>query len=245
MKNIEEETPSFRAYGNKKREHSWLDILTNWLLRAVFLLAIAVPGFLAFVGILATIRYLPDLLTGVVFGLFFAIIIAICLTRTLRKRLKFMRKLKKACKKYGCSIQYEQNFFQSLVWSPDRQDFVIKTKKKTYYVRFLTLRKYRSTLFLEKEDELRLVKYPLRNIVTLVFDIKPKTKKYHLDFKVPTSVYDIPTVKALVVNPVCEEIKVRMPNGGYETTGSNGTHFGFTVFTGSGFLNELERERYV
>ncbi len=163
------------------------------------------------------------------------------LTRTLRKRRKFTKKLKKTCKKKGIRIHYEQNFFQSLIWSPDKQDFVIETKNTSYYVRYLTINKYRSTLYLENEHLIRLVKAPPRGLLR-VFSTKAKTKRYPFDFQIPERGYHRNTEKVLIVNPVCEEMKVKSANGGYETTGDAGKQFGFTVHTGSGFLDALERE---
>ena len=63
-----------------------------------------------------------------------------------------------------------------------------------------------------------------------------------MNFEIPATVEGFPTEKVLLINPLCEEIKYKMEKGGYEVTGSGGEHFGFTVYTGSGFLNALERE---
>ena len=162
-------------------------------------------------------------------------------TRTLRKRRKFTKKFKKVCKKKGFPIHYEQNFFQSLVWSPDKQDFVVEAKNTAFYVRYLTINKYRSTLYFEDKNHLRLVKAPPAGLLR-IFSTKAKTKKYPFDFQVPERTDGKKTVKVLVVNPVCYEMKTKSANGGYETTGDGGKQFGFTVHTGSGFLDALARE---
>ena len=148
------------------------------------------------------------------------------LTRTLRKRRKFTKKHKKLCKKNGFRIHYEQNFFQSLVWSPDKQDFVVETKHTAYYVRYLTINKYRSTLYLEGKDHLRLVKDPTKNLFLRVFDASAKIKNYPFDFQIPERGMGRKAEKVLIVNPVCREMKVKVANGGYETTGNGGVQFG-------------------
>lgn len=241
-RHIGEETPSYRAYGVKRRVRPLTEKLMTYLLRGLVIFVLGIFGLFILLGMGSLLAFTKELLVKLIVWILLAGVIAFFSTRTIRKRLKFTRKLKKLCKKHGFSLKYEQNFFQSLVWSPDRQDFVLKTKDRIYYVRYLTIRKYRSTLFLEKEDELRLVKYPLKNVITVVFDRQPKVKTYPLKFQVPAPLFDMPTVKALVINPVCQDIKYKHPNGGYETTGSGGAHFGFTVYTGSGFLEALTRD---
>ena len=242
MHDLSNDVPSYRCYGTKRRVRPLAELITKWLLRIVLIVFLAVPCLFFVLGLYTTLAFVRSILVRVLLWVLIAVLILFLLTRTLRKRLNFTRRLKRVCKKKGFSIKFEQNFFQSLIWSPDRQDFVLKTKNRIYYVRYLTLRHYRSTLFLEKPEELRLITRPLKNVFTLMFDVQPKEKIYPLKFKVPTSMYDIPMVKALVVNPVCEEIKYRNPNGGYEPTGSGGEHFGFTIFTGTGFIESLKRD---
>ena len=242
VRDINRDVPAFRSYGSTKPYRPRTEKMVKWLLRIVFVLLALVYTFGFFVGMIAVIRYLPGVLVGFVFCVLLTVLVIFCVTRTLRKRLKFKRNLKKLCKKYGFSLQHKRNFFQSFAWSPEQYDFTVQTKQKRYYVHFLTLQKYRATLFLESENQMRLVKYPLPNIVTFLFEIKPKIREYRMNFQESTEGVKLPIMKVLLVNPVCEEIKYRQENRGYEHTGSGGEHFGFTVFTGTGFLNALARE---
>ena len=139
-------------------------------------------------------------------------------------------------------MQNEQNFFQSLVWSADRQDFRLETERAIYYARYLTVRKYRSSLYLENANLLRLLKRPINNKFTVIFDRKPKSKYYPINFQIPSEPTDKQVIKALIVNPVCEEMYYKRKEGGYEVTGNRGEHFGFTVFTGSGFIDTVKRD---
>ena len=139
-------------------------------------------------------------------------------------------------------MRTEQNFFQSLVWSSDRQDFRLETEQTTYYVRYLTIHKYRSTLYFESKNLIKLVKHPLNNKFTIIFEFKPKVKYYPLDFQIPSEETEKRIVKALIVNPVCSEMYYKRGEGGYEATGNAGEHFGFTVFTGSGFIDTVKRD---
>lgn len=237
-----DEVPLHRSYGVRRKVYPWVERFKLYVTRALLIFVFGFPLSCAGFVFLMFMLFVPGVLVRFLVGGSLVLLLVIWLTRTLRKRLIFLCKLRLFCKKHGASLRTEQSFLRSLRCSPDRDNFVLKTKECIYYVRYLTARTYRTTLFLEKEDELRLVKFPLNNIVSFVFDWKPKGKKYALKFDVPLTIDDTPVKKVLLLNPVCEEIKYRLERGGYEVTGSGGAHFGFTVYTGSGFLNALERD---
>ncbi|MBQ2999326.1 MAG: hypothetical protein IJD64_02580 [Clostridia bacterium] len=235
-----EEVSLHRSYGKKRKVYPlWERIkltffqgLTLWLL--IPWLIVALLLYIAFMC------FFPELWFKIFVNILLWGFLLFRLTRTLRKRRKFTKKLKKLCKKKNFRIRYEQNFFQSLIWSPDKQDFVVETRDMSYYVRYLTINKYHSTLFFESENLLRLVKDSPRGFFR-IFSTKSKIKKYPFDFQIPER-YGRKTKKVLIANPVCAEMKTKSPNGGYETTGDGGVQFGFTVHTGSGFLEALTRD---
>lgn len=237
-----DEVPLYRSYGVRRKVFPWVERFKLYLVRALLIFIFVFPILCGVFALLMMAVYVPGVLFRSLMILFYGFLLGFWLTRTLRKRLWFVCKLGRFCKKQEFSLQYEQNFFRSFVWSSDRPDFVLKTKDCVYYVRYLTVWRYRTTLFLEKEDELRLVKAPLNNIVSFVFDLRPKVKRYVLNFELSSPIYDVPIRNVLVVNPVCQEIKYKLEKGGYEVTGSGGEHFGFTIYTGNGFLNALERD---
>ena len=241
-----ESVPLYRSYGVKRRLRPWQEkielgfgkIILFWVLGTLLLAAgLAVLNFWI---------YYPEAWIKVVLGALIGILILLRLTRTVRKRAKFTRALRRFCKSRGYRLIKTQNFFQSLIWSGNREDFILETEESIYFARYLTVKKYRSTLYLEKPDELRLVKRPLQNKFTVIFDIQPRAKYYPLDFSVENeeALKNGPKKfgKVLIVNPVCEEIRYKKKDGGFETTGNGGSHFGYTVFTGSGFLETLRRE---
>lgn len=239
--NDSEEVSLYRSYGVKKKVYPlWERIkltffqgLLLWLFIPWVLISIAAYSmFMAFY---------PEMWVKILFNIFLWGFLVLRVSRTLRKRRKFTKKFKKICKKKGFQVHYEQNFFQSLIWSPDKQDFVVEAKNTAYYVRYLTINKYRSTLYLENEHLLRLEKEKPKGLLR-IFVATARTKKYPFDFQIPPRSDAKRIVKVLVINPVCAEIRTKSVNGGYETTGDSGTQFGFTVHTGSGFLNALERE---
>ena len=139
-------------------------------------------------------------------------------------------------------MRCERSFFQTLQWNPSGYDFVLKTKDTAYYVKYLTIRKYRSTLYFDSPELLRLIKAQSRNRLVRIFSISSKLQYYPLDFQIPEHGSAMKAVKVLLLNPVCEEMKGKNIEGGYEATGNGAEHFGVFVYTGSGFLETLGRE---
>ena len=236
-----EEVSLHRSYGKTKRVYPLWERIKLTFFQGIAIWLLIPWVFVALTFYFSFMFFFPEMWFKIFVNILLWGFVLFRATRTLRKRQKFTRKFKKVCKKKGFRIRYEQNFFQSLIWSPDKQDFVVETKNTSYYVRYLTINQYRSTLYLENEHLLRLVKAPPVGLLR-IFSVSSKTKKYPFDFQIPKRGLDRKTVKVLIVNPVCQEIKVKSFNGGYEITGDSGTQFGFTVHTGSGFLDALERE---
>ena len=204
----------------------------------------AVLSLAAILAIANFFLYYPETWLKLFFIILVGGLILFRLARTVRKRTSFRRRLKKLCRKNGYSLTAEQNFFASLIWSGNREDLILETEKKVYLIRFLTVRKYRSSLYLESGELLRLVKRPLNSRFTDIFDFRPRAKYYPMEFQNAQSPEgsEKERVQVLLINPVCEEIKYKLKDGGYETTGNGGEHFGFVVFTASGFLEALKRE---
>lgn len=241
----DEGVPLYRSYGVKKRLRPWQEKIELTFGRVIVLWVL---GVLLFAVAMCTIGFFiafPELWVKVLIGAAAVLFVAVKLTRTLRKRRTFCKKLKKLCKSQNYRLTYVQNFFQSLFWSGNREDFILETGSCVYYVRYLTVRKYRSSLYFEKNDAIKLVKLPLNNKFTLIFDAKTRTKYYPIDFTIDEKISSIwknkRQIKALVVNPVCAEMLYKSKDGGYESTGNGGEHFGYTVFTGSGFLETVRR----
>lgn len=242
IKPPQEATPLYRSYGVTRRVHPWREKFRDIVVQITTIFMIGIIVLAISLGFIMFMVFCPELWIKLLVGGLLIFLILLRLTRTLRKRRKFTRKLKKLCKRNLYSLTYEQNFFQSLVWSSDRQDFVLKTKSKIYYVRYLTVGKYNSTLYMDAPDRLRLVKHPSNHKLAIIFDGVSRVKEYFLDFKVPESMFSMPTVKVLVVNPVCRDMKYKTHDRGYEVTGDGGNHFGYTVYSGTGFIESLKRD---
>jgi hypothetical protein len=241
----DEAVPLYRTYGVKRRLRPWQEKINLTFGRIVLIWMLGILGFAACACIVGFWLYFPELWVKVLLSLLIVAVLAIRMTRTLRKRLKFMRKLKRLCKRKKYRLTPVQNFFQSLFWSGNREDFVLETGRCVYFVRFLTVRKYRSTLYFEKPDAIKLVTRPLNNKFTLIFDVQPRVRYYPMDFTVDERICGLwknkKQIKALLINPVSSEMLYRKRDGGYESTGNGGAHYGYTVFTGSGFLETVLR----
>ena len=235
-------TPLHRSYGVKRRVHPWREKAASTAAKVFALYVMWIYVMIVGTAFVMFWLYFPELWVKVVLTAAVAFAFLVRLTRTVRRRQRFCRRLRKVCRAHGYSMQREQGFFASLVWSSDRQDFHLETDHVIYYVRYLTVRKYRSSLYIEGEHLLRLLKRPINNKFTVIFERKPTNKYYPLDFQIPSEPTDKRVVKALIVNPVCEEMYYKRREGGYEVTGNRGEHFGFTVFTGSGFVDAVKRD---
>ena len=234
-----------RSYGVQRRLRPWKEKIEIGFYK-IFLFWVL--GILSLAAILAIVNfwlYYPEIWIKLLLSLLIGGFVFVRLTRTVRKRRGFIRRLKRSCKSYGYTLSAKQGVFRSMIWSGNREDMVLTTQTCEYRIRFLTVRKYRSTLYLEGEELLRLVKRPLNSRFTDIFDFRPRAKYYPLEFRTEdecASETKKLICRVLLVNPVCEEIRYKKKDGGYETTGNGGTHFGYTVYTAGGFLNTLKQD---
>ena len=163
------------------------------------------------------------------------------ITKPIRKRIKFLLKLRRVCRKNGFVYKAERGFFKSFFWSPDKIDFTLKTNTHIYYVHYLTMIKYRCALIFLDENNFISRTMPLQNRFTVIFDIKPKIKGYKVSFPKSISQGAMENVNVILVNPTCCEFNTKNKNGSLEPTGNGAECFGYTLFTGSGFISNLVR----
>ncbi len=149
--------------------------------------------------------------------------------------------MKRLCKKKNYKLKVEQGFINALFWSPDKIDFSLNTGRHTYLVHYLTVRKYRSSVtFCDKHNFYR-TKYPPPNVFTIIFGLKARTKNYTVSFPETYTIGSHKNINAIVVNPVCRDLYMKNKDGVTEPTGSGAECFGYSVFTGSGFLETVVR----
>ena len=235
-----EKVPLYRSYGVWRKSHPVLDKIIFYTLRSVVLFVLSVLGLALFATLWSLLLY-ADTLIATLLLLGVLLILCFVFTRSIRKRLKLLRKLKKFCKTEGYSLKFYRSFLRSFKWDTKKHDFVLETDKYIYYVNFLTINKYTSTLTFSSPEYIEKVAYPLNNKFTLIFEFRPKRSKIITDFDpLPPSDTKIP-VRAILVNPVCREMFEASKNGGVDVTGNGMEKYGYTVFTGSGFTGSVKR----
>ena len=229
-----------RAYGVTKRESVVYETIKLGVFRLVGLaffgamLSIMVLGTLAFV-------FSGNVLVSFVVSVGYALVFLFVLTKPIRKRARFIHKMKRLCKKKNYKLKVEQGFFNALVWSPDKIDFSLNTGRYTYLVHYLTVTKYRASVtFCDKHNFYR-TKYPPPNVFTIILGLRPRVKRYTVSFPEPYTVGGHKNVNAIVVNPVCRDLYIKNHDGVTEPTGSGAECFGYSIYTGTGFLESIVR----
>lgn len=164
------------------------------------------------------------------------------LTRTLRKRLKAEMQIKKLCKTEKYRFIRKRKLLKSFKWDTEQPDFILSTGKYTYYVHYLTVSRYRSSLTFESKDGIVYKVTPLNNNFNLALSAKEHKKFYKTAFPpLPEETYGKIGVRVVLVNPVCGEMFERDPDGGLTSTGNGMSKYGYTVMTGSGFTETVRR----
>lgn len=230
----ESETPLYRSYGVTKKWRTPAEIVGENLLAAI---AFWLSGTLLLAALMAAVAFFlyGNILLVTLCYLLLAWIFLTVATRTVRKRRKFLRQLKKLCRKENYRLTWKRSFLRSFRWE-EQTDFTLSTRTARYEVRFLSLYKYNASLFFDGE-ELRYVTYPLKNIFTTIFGFSPRQKVYPLP-KAPSSDH---AEHAIIMNPVCREMFLKDRDGSLIATGSGATFRGYSFYTASAFLETVRR----
>ena len=234
--------PSYRAYGVRKRENLFtylneiLAVLLGWFIYIPYF-------FVIFIGTWFFVKGLGN--TGVI--LFFLIVLLFVyfvLARKIRKRAKFIIKLRKQCRKLGYAVELKRSFFKGLRFNKEGIDLIVHTPYKRWYLRFLTPKKHNSHITFLSKDKIEITTNVIRNNVKAVLGFgKEKTKQVDYFFNEEFKSDRIEIQKVLLVNPVPLDIfrkdtyGARIPIGAGERLYDD-----YVLFTGSSFINALERE---
>lgn len=236
-----DEVPLYRSYGVRKKVNPITNAIGSFLLKSVTvifmlcelaILTVIVVHFAIYTGVL------PATLMGILaFTIFF-----VHNTKLPRKRLSFLRKLKKICKKNGIDLEFKRGFFKSLVWSEKGDvDFVVRAGKWTYYVKFATTKRFLSSFLFVSKNEMKYIKIARQSRFATIFGSKNKIKSLKIEFPEEINSEDKYSVKAILVNPAVSNIERKDSSGATVPTGSGEKLFGYTIFTGTGFIETLKR----
>lgn len=232
--------PLFRSYGSTRKEYEPFERLLVFMQRAFVVIFLSLVFFV--IGLSAVSWFVYGGLFVKTFIITVAAVISLLiLSKPARKRFVLNRKLKKLCEKNRFDLDLERGFWESLKWSPNKIDFTVRAGKKIYYVKLLSVTPYRCKLYLDSENKLSIVKPPMKNRFAVIFDFKTKRRELDLDFSAVRDFESLETVKVLLVNPVCEEIYYKASSVSSVLTGNGGKHFGYNVFSATGFMNYVVR----
>ena len=252
------QVPLHRAYGTKKRE-TWLSHFNEYLATFLLILLYAWMFIMLALGAYMLIDALDHIGTMIV-------IIAVVwfiswkFLRVPRKRIKFLLKLRRKCKNLGYKLEFKRNIFKGMRFLTEGIDLTISTGKKIWAVRFLPCYRYNSDLIFVDENTIKIKHNPIRLKSSLLpsnsrhasrWTFKTENKRSLFDGKVKTLTYSftdevlhygVKSARALIVNPVPHTIRKVEKDGATYETGTGERMWGYTLYSGSGFLEALDRE---
>ncbi|MBO7310840.1 MAG: hypothetical protein J6U86_05545 [Clostridia bacterium] len=232
--------PLYRSYGVRKKE-GFFTHLNLWLARIIAIMIFSIIGVAGIVAFYATIRMLGAIGIVITFILIFCFIYFKVL-RTARKRYKFIKKLKKFCKKNNLTLKIHRGFFKGLRRNKTGFDFTVTTPSVIWCARFFTCRKRNSHVTFEDNSSITITENIIKNRIFENFGlVKTKNSRVPYSFNDPLPQSDIKAERALIFNPVPRMVFKKNYDGVTEATGSGEQLHGYTIFTGSGFLNTLKR----
>lgn len=233
--------PSYRAYGVTKKENVFthlneiLAILLGWVIYIPYF-------FVIIVGTLFMIKLGGN--TGIVFASFVGLLfVYFVLARNIRKRAKFIRKLRKQCRKFGYAFELKRSFLKGLRFNKKGIDLIVHTPYKRWYVRFMTPKRHRSHITILSKTEIEIKTNVTRNAIKAVLglgNMKTKYVDYSFDEEFKSDRMD--TQKVLLVNPVPLDMFKRDRDGARIPIGTGEKIYDYIMYSGSGFINALDRE---
>ena len=236
-----EDVPLYRSYGVKRKVNPVRQFFTMLFMRGLTIILIASELAILTLVTVAFAIYSGVLIATLMFVIAFSIFF-FHNTKLQRKRLLFLRKLKKTAKSNGIKLEFKRGFFRSLVWSNEPEiDFVAKVGKWTYYVKFATTKRFLSSFLFVSKDEMKHIKLARRGNFATIFGAKNKIKTWKIVFPADIDETDKYSVKAILINPAVMDIERKSPEGATVPTGSGEKLFGYTIYTGSGFIETLKR----
>lgn len=206
---------------------------------AVWFYALFVVAFIVGILGLATSSYIMGVL---IFGGIFAALLTPHLRR-LFKRLAFVRKLKKICDKNGFRLYRYRPALNSLYKPCGAADFAVECRDTVYECMFYPAPRRLSILRFDRPGEVCVVTGIVRNRFKEVLGMnEPRVRVKPFGFEPVTRSATNKVVKVVLLNPVPYELYYFDKKDGKTVQGGSGTEFyGYTAYSGSGFINTLKR----
>ena len=232
--------PLYRSYGVKKEEGFFarFNVLLARIIATTLFVLLAVAFCIALYSLLYMLRAL---------GVTIAVAAILCfvyfkLLRTARKRAKFMRRLKKICRKNGFVLTVKRGFFKGLKRNNSGFDLTVKTNEGLWCVRFFTCKTRNSHLIFENEKSITLRTNIIKNRIKAVYGLsEERNERIEYTFDDPLPPSSLYTERALILNPVPSAIFRKDSDGVVCAAGSGEKMPDYTVYTGSGFIETVLR----
>jgi len=236
------EVELYRSYGTTKKVNPFIIFVNVMLTKIIFVMLMILEFSIITIGAVVLFLHggilISTLITVILLWVFFNIN-----TKIPRRRIGFQRKLKRLCKKNKFRLEYKREFFKSLFWSDKKEvDFILKAGKYTYFVKYATPKKPLSSMTFLSKDEIRYTKHARKNTFSLILGFKDKSKILKINFPDYIKSNDKYHEKIIIVNPNPRDILVKNDQGAVVPTGSGERIYGYTIYTGKGFLDAVYRK---
>ena len=236
-----EDVPLYRSYGVTKKVNPTARKIRDFFAKALTATLLAIELMLISITAFMLAFYTDVLVGTLVFIILFSIFFFNA-TKLLRRRAIFVSRLKKTCKQNRYRLQFQRGFFKAMTWAEDSAvDFTVKAGRYTYYVKFATSKRFLSSFTFVARDKMKYTRIARHNRFSIIFDCKDKTYTMPIEFPSGIDDKDKYTVRAILINPAVMNIEKKGSDGVIIPTGSGEKLFGYTIFTGTGFIETIKR----
>lgn len=237
----ENPVPLYRSYGVTKKEGFFVklnNVIATVLAAVLFVLLFITwgLGIYILVGMLGAIGVAASILSVVLF-------VYLKLCRKMRKRAKFLRRMRRYCKQMGYAVKFHRGFFKGLKLNGQGIDFTVDTGKKLWGVRFFTPKKHLCHVIFMSKDKVGIKTNITKSHFKFILGFnEPRFKEIDYKYDDRVEADGKKTASALIINPAPHDVFKKDPDGALIPIGTGERLYGYTLFTGSGFLDALMRE---
>lgn len=192
---------------------------------------------------IVVVAILPTVICFILFFKFFDYI------RALFIRRKFVSRLKKAAKKNGYELSKIRHPYASVFADTDEYSFIVKAHGKTYTCKLIAGVSYGDPMYLEENGKGRIIRSltvrfrssmagPFSRGGLIWHKLPDDIAQYHTEFNYG---FEGEGTKVIIVSPTPHTIYCS-GHGNHKIVDVNDKIFGYTLMTGSAFINALERD---
>ncbi len=231
---------SYRNYNGK--HYSFLSVVFEETLTFIFAVFFFGIYVIAATAAVISIIFSTGAFVGSLSAIFFIGIILYSPVKRVLKRALFRGKLKKLCRINGLKLYCYRNFFKSLLRPSGKPDFAVESTDTLWEVMFFPAPKRLSVISFSSADHATIATRILKNRFTESIGVKEKLHVCDYRFEETGNIKSKKVVKALLLNPVPYNLNYYDKKDNKVVPGGTGAEFfGYTAYSGSGFLNTIGR----